>query len=203
MRSIYSGLYHNKGCKQLVTAVVTDTASSKLTVGTSDLSDWVRENCHLEDGNLRTMFDGAIDLFERLSGFQIKEKTVIGTLDGVPKGALEIAEWPLKSVDQISYFDRNGEECIFDASRYNVDLKNGLIQLNNGEYWECYVRPFSSYCIKYSVGTDKLEGRPRQAVLMLLGHFYENREASISGTIIGDVPLGVETIMRSMKRFRL
>lgn len=39
------------------------------------------------------------------------------------------------------------------------------------------------------------------AVLMLAGHFYENREATLVGVSITEIPLGVADIVRNHRRY--
>jgi len=40
-----------------------------------------------------------------------------------------------------------------------------------------------------------------QAVLMMAGHFYENREASVAGVTLAVVPIGVEDIIRNHRNY--
>ncbi|WP_312378837.1 head-tail connector protein [Pseudomonas oryzihabitans] len=40
-----------------------------------------------------------------------------------------------------------------------------------------------------------------QAILLLVGHWYANREAVVIGTIASDVPLAVERLLWYRKRF--
>jgi len=48
------------------------------------------------------------------------------------------------------------------------------------------------------------EGSPadvEQAILMLAAHWYENREQTITGTIIANVPFGVDEILREHRSY--
>ncbi|KPX09496.1 hypothetical protein ALO75_200090 [Pseudomonas syringae pv. coryli] len=47
----------------------------------------------------------------------------------------------------------------------------------------------------------KLTKDVQQAVLLLVGHWYANREAVVIGTITAEVPLAVERLLWYRKRF--
>lgn len=51
------------------------------------------------------------------------------------------------------------------------------------------------------LGHQNFGDAAHQAVLMLAAHWYENREASISGTIITSVPLGFDDLIRESRNY--
>jgi len=46
-----------------------------------------------------------------------------------------------------------------------------------------------------------INGRFKAGVLLTVGHLFKNRESTISGTIIADIPFGVEYILQPLREY--
>ncbi len=49
--------------------------------------------------------------------------------------------------------------------------------------------------------SDQIPKRMRQAIMMLVAHWFANREAVVIGTITAQVPLGVDTLLWTCRNF--
>ena len=101
----------------------------------------------------------------------------------------------------IAYYDTNDTEYFIDV--YFVDTKSepGRIVLNSGNSWpSTTLRPANGVCITFIAGygdaaTD-VPKKIKQAMLLLIGHYYENREAVLStGMNAVTVPLAVDSLL--------
>lgn len=94
---------------------------------------------------------------------------------------------PLQSVTSIVYTDVNGNSNTVSTSEYIVDTDGepGHIYLAYGKTWpSTTLRPGPSITITYVAGYGEPEGVPatyKQAIQLLAGHYYENREAVVIG----------------------
>lgn len=74
-------------------------------------------------------------------------------------------------------------------------------------YIDAAVVHVEQHCDRHIVDTPTtpdqmgLTSDVRQAVMMLVAHWYANREAVVVGTITADVPLGFERLLWYRRRF--
>lgn len=108
---------------------------------------------------------------------------------------------PLQSVTSVKYTDKDGLQTTWDSSNYLVDTASepGRIVLAYGVSWpNVTLRPMNPIEVTFVAGygdPDDVPQRWRRAILLLAGHWYENREATISGTIARTVPFAVESLI--------
>jgi len=101
---------------------------------------------------------------------------------------------PLQSVASIKYTDTSGDVQTWDSSKYRVDSKSqpGRITPTFDESWPAAQCVTGAVVVRFVAGYgDQSTNVPRdilQAMLMLIGHWYENRESVVIGTITGSVP---------------
>jgi len=106
------------------------------------------------------------------------------TLDSFPQMPLKLPRPPLQSVSSIKYIDQNGVETLFDAANYIVDTDSepGRITLVPGIFWPSVIlKPIGGVKIRFVAGygdATKVPMMVKQAILLLIGHWYENREAT-------------------------
>ena len=110
------------------------------------------------------------------------------------------------STPVVSFFDTDDTETTFAAGNYFVDTisEPGRIVLNDGEQWpQDTLRPANGVKIRFTAGYgDAATAIPAKTILairLLIGHLYENREATIVGTIISKAPFAVDALL-SMNR---
>jgi uncharacterized phiE125 gp8 family phage protein len=124
-------------------------------------------------------------------------------LDEFPsKDFIEIPLPPLQSISSIKYYDTDDTEATFSSDNYFVDVKSepGRVVLNHGESWpSTTLRPANGVCVTFVAGYGDADDVPKavkQAILLLIGHYYENREAVLtSGMNAVAVSMAVESLL--------
>ena len=125
-------------------------------------------------------------------------------LDGFPGGAvLELPRSlsPLLSVTHVKYYDAEDSASTFSSDNYVADSyqEPGRIILKSGVAWPAdELRVVNGVEVQVVVGYgDDAEVPPnyKQAMLLLIGHWYESREAVIIGTISAELPMGVNSLL--------
>lgn len=122
---------------------------------------------------------------------------------------IEVPKAPLQSVTSINYVDTAGASQLLASNQYQVTRTNGeglngLIVPAYGVVWPALRGMPDAVTVRFVAGYGGLEQVPhglRQAMLFLIAHWYENREAVISGTIIADVPLAVDSLLHQFRTF--
>jgi len=130
-------------------------------------------------------------------------------LDAFPSGDHIVMPYPpLQSITSILYYDTDDTEATFAATNYYVDAVNdpGRVYLNYGYSWPTTaLRPRNGIKITYVAGygtlTSSLPDMVRQAALMLIGHWYENRETVLVGTASREIEFAVSSLLWMERSF--
>lgn len=151
-----------------------------------------------EDGLLQNLISAARKYCEDFTRRAFAEQTLELLLDRFPaSNMIELPCPPLCSVTSIKYKDSEGVETVLSTSEYLVDKDNepGRVVLNSGTAWPVFT-PYPSIPIRvrFVAGYEQLPLTLRQAMLLLIGHWYENREAV--GTATGEMAFSVHALLR-------
>ncbi len=126
-------------------------------------------------------------------------------LDDWPSDCISIPRPPLQSTDfKIEYYDTDNTKHTWSSDDYSVDINHepGRVFRNSGKSWPSEsLRPRNAICVTYTAGygdaaTD-VPQKIRQALLLLIAHYYENREAVVigQGFTPTTVPMAVESLL--------
>lgn len=170
-------------------------------------TDQAKAHCRIYDSDddtyIETLIETAVEHCETISGRAFCTQTVTLTRDDFGSGAvLDLPRAPLQSVTSVKYTPLDtGVELTFSSSNYRVDTATepGRIVLRDGCDWPSdELIEVNGVTIVYVAGygtalsgSTPIHGRPAtmplqivHALLLLIGHWYENREA------IGDQSAG-------------
>lgn len=146
---------------------------------------------------------------EYCEGFQARAhvtQTLELTLDAFPSERyVELPRPPLQSVTSVVYKDDDGIDTTFAASNYAVDTKSfvGKIVLMPSASWPSFdPYPVNAVSITYVAGYGAASTVPahvKQAMLLLIGHWYENRETILIGTVSKQLEFTVSSLL-AMRR---
>lgn len=120
----------------------------------------------------------------------LAEQTILSACDSFSDLA-RLPHGPLKSVTSIAYVDAAGEEETIPEDVYQP-MKDGLepsIALKAGRCWPRNL-PGSRISVTAIYGGNTPRDIER-AILLLVGAWYENREATVIGVSVGALPVGV------------
>ena len=114
---------------------------------------------------------------------------------------IEFADPPLQSVVSIIYTDKDGNTATVQATDYVVynAVEPGLLVLKGTATWPSVdLMPGPSIVVRYVAGYATPAAVPtiyKQAMLLTIGHLYENREAVVVGTITNVLPQAAESLL--------
>jgi len=155
-----------------------------------------------EDSRLNGFIKAAREQVEHICRRALITQTWTINLDGWPSGNEIVLPFPpLVSVTSVKYTDVDAVQTTF--TDYSVDTGTpGKIVLDYGETWpSATLRPRSPIEIIFVAGYGASTAVPesiRQAILMLVGHLYENRESTTPITI-SEVPYSVNALLASYR----
>ncbi|MCT8506142.1 head-tail connector protein [Chromohalobacter moromii] len=152
-----------------------------------------------EDTLIQALIDAAVRYAENHTQARIASPTVSKVLDGFPAqdGAIELPWSPVIAIESLEYVDPEGVEQTLDASTLRLDTRPIMPTLSPqyGSDWPRTIDEPESVTISATVGYETIPPDIRVALLLLVGHWYENREQVITGAITSEVPMGVAALL--------
>lgn len=137
---------------------------------------------------------------EELTGNLFKRQTWKLTLDAFPC-QIVLRKRPVTDVNSIVYIGGDGAQQTLDAALYQVDLNGFLARIRPayGQSWPTTRSQMGAVEVSFVAGAEDTEvGIPeywKQGVLLLLGHYYENREDAVVGVSVAQLPRAYEALV--------
>ncbi len=165
----------------------------------------------IEDDEIDMWITAAREYCEGITGRGLATQTIEQYLDFFPnRNCIELVSPPLQSVTSVIYKDSDGDETtLTEDTDYIVDLDSniGRIVLPYGKSWATFtpysVNPITITFITGYFSSDPIPKVIKQAMLLLISHWYENREAVMTGAInmTKKIEFAVDALL-TMKRIR-
>lgn len=109
---------------------------------------------------------------------------------------------PVRAVTSIKYVDQDGAEQTLAADQY-VLSNDGVISLAHNASWPSLRGDAEGVRIRYVAGYDALPDGIRAALLMMVAHWYRNREAVTADQAAGEVPMGARALLAQYQSWAL
>ena len=166
-----------------------------------EVKAWMNFEYDRDDELIRGIIQAARHTVETDTRLSLLTQTWIARLHSDPacnslhfcegsKEGLKLTHGPLASVTSITYLDEDGASQTWSSSNYEVDTKPnpGVIWLAYDASWPTVRDTQNAVTITYVVGysatsNDRRYRLARQAMLMLIAHWYQNREAIAPGNM--------------------
>ena len=153
-----------------------------------------------EDTLIESLITAARESAETFTWRQFITATYELTLDTFP-GVIYLPRPILQSVTSITYVDSDSAEQTVDEDTYVVktDSVIGEVYPAYGESWPT-CRGFTdditvTFKDGYGDAASDVPDSLKAAIRLFVGHLYENREATVVGTIVATLPLAVESLL--------
>lgn len=179
--------------------LVTAPAFEPITL--QEAKDHLRVDSTDEDALIEALITAARQYVERRCGLALFTQTWDWFLDEFPSCDMQVPRPPLQSVTYIKYYDTDGTLQTLSASIYQVDssARPGRIALAENQTWPLLQsQKLSAVQVRFVSGyTASTIGEIRpivQAMLLLIGHWYEHRE-EVSELTMGKVPLAADALL--------
>lgn len=158
-----------------------------------------------KDELIESYISAARGFVENFCHIVIAEALFEVTYDGFPASPVELPKAPLLSVESIKYDDENGDEQTLDDEAYSVDTSGpfGRVEVS-GDGWPATDGTTNSVRIRFWAGYPQESGSSpsvvdaphelKHAMLLMIGHFFANREA-VGESSLAAMPLAVESLI--------
>lgn len=115
---------------------------------------------------------------------------------------------PLIAVTSIAYVDTAGAGQTTSASVYAVDTHSvpGRVALAYGQTWPTAREQVNAVTVTYTAGygtaPTTAPDATKQLILLLVSYYFENRDLIITGTIVQELPIGIQALLRPVHNER-
>lgn len=179
--------------------VVTPPVSEPIDLATAKLQ--TRVDGTTDDALLNAYITAAREKCEEIARRAFATQTLRLTLDAWPnERIIRLPRPPLQSVSAVAYTDNAGITHTLSSSQYVVDTDSepGRIALKSGASWPGdTLREIGGIKITYLAGYATGNLLPKiytAAMLLLIAHLYENREAGAE-IALEEIPFGVNALL--------
>lgn len=176
------------------------TAAPTAFISVADIRQSSRIDGTHDDGYIQLLIDAAISLLDGPHGMVGKAIAMQSwqcvRARAVGDEAIRLPIMPITSLVAIHYDDAEHLEQTAELSDYLLQFRGDAAVVAPVTSWpEMSTRP-SALRITVSAGHDPVPATISQAAKMLVGHWYENREAA-SDVVMTPLPLGVSTLINA------
>jgi uncharacterized phiE125 gp8 family phage protein len=153
-----------------------------------------------EDLLLDAYLGAATRWAEHYNGRKFLTQTCVDVFDRFPS-VIRPQGAPLIAVTSLSYLDSGGQAQTLSATQYAVDAvtEPGRIVPAYGTAWPATRDELNAVTLTYTAGYgadgSSVPEHVRNAILLLAGDLYENREDIIEGHIVTTIPTGVRALL--------
>lgn len=153
------------------------------------------------DGRLKAMIRAATEYCQRVLRQQFMPASHRITLDNFPAWRLELPLPPLRSITTIGYTATSGSSATLSSTAYTVitsDDVPGFVEPAFGESWPTPRDVPNAVTVTFATGyvtRVKIPDTIKQAILLLVGHWYESRETVAVGVTTKEIELTTKALL--------
>lgn len=180
------------------------TAAAKVPITLKEAKEQCRVDFDDDDITITSFIHAATERCQLAARRTFITTTYDGYFDAWPYDEVEFPLPPLQSVTGVYYTDEDGTETEYSSSNYIVDTDStpGRLHIKNTATAPSVTfQEINAVRIRFVAGYGDNAGDVpqiyQQAVKMLIGHYYENREALLvaQGLSLSELPLSVADLL--------
>jgi uncharacterized phiE125 gp8 family phage protein len=180
--------------------VVTPPVQMPLSI--AEVKEHARIDLTDEDAYLGGLIGAVTAHTERYLCRSLITQTRRAWFDVVPCDGLLLDFGPVQTLSSVKSYSLEDTESTLASTVYRLDAVSepARVVLRYNQIWPVNLRPQSAvaaqYVAGYGLAGDSVPTAILQGMLLLIGHWYLNREAVVTGTIATTLPLAVESLLR-------
>lgn len=185
-------------------ALKLQTAPATEPITTSEAKTHLRVDFSTDDTYIDTLITSARQFTESYVGQTLVTTTWDLYLDGFGDCDYRVGDYirlpmgPVQSITSISYLDENNASQTWTSTKYRLDTATlpGRVLPVVGETYPTTYPTTNAVTIRFVAGYGAASAVPlslKHAVKILVAHLYENREITIQGSSISQVPMAYDS----------
>ncbi|MCP1314386.1 MULTISPECIES: head-tail connector protein [unclassified Halomonas] len=151
-----------------------------------------------EDVLIQGLIDAAYQYAEHATQATLATRTKTLVLDAFPLGAgkIELPWTPVAAIESLDYIGPGGDEHSLEAEALRLDTRgiHPTLAPQWGSQWPRTIDEPECITITATAGADETPPDVQVALLLLIGHWYENRESAAAAPL-QKVPMSVDMLL--------
>lgn len=160
-----------------------------------------------EDATITSLIAAATSYAEAMTGRLLCEQSWELLLDAF-SDTIPIEKGPVRSIVSVTYYDEAEALQTVDPANYAFDAAadpQWLVRATDYS-WPATAPGINNVIIRFTAGyqeDDPQLDAVRLAILLLVSHWFRNREAVAVGAGANEIPLGVDALLRPLRTYYL
>lgn len=151
-----------------------------------------------DDTQLTAMLQAAHRAVAEMSGRALTQETWRVAVGGWHRGPVVLPRTPVQSISSIKYWDSDDTDQTATVSDFYLMQGDdrAIVRPKAGTLWpSANTRREDAIRIEFVAGYAAVPETLKRAVMLMVAHLYEHREAVVTGTIATEMPLSVQTMI--------
>jgi uncharacterized phiE125 gp8 family phage protein len=158
-----------------------------------NLKNYLRIDTSDDDTVLAQLLTSARQACEEYTGRLLGSGTVTYYMDGFEDSSFIAG--PVTAISSVTYYDIDNVLQTLSTSRWYADLVSSPQRIAFDAPPAVFLERYGQVIITTTAGHSTVPGPILQAMRMLSAHFYDNRQAVVTGTIATEMPLAVHALL--------
>ena len=188
--------------------LVLKTAPASTVISLAEAKAFLRIDSDYDDDDnyITSLINVATGVVEEFTRRRLIRQTYNILYDEFPP-YIDLQVGEVASVTHVKYYDADNTLQTLAASEYDVDTKvrpGRIYQSETGDFPNTYERP-NAVEVEFVVGgaASDVPAPIVQAIYIIVGRYYENRQDVVTGTIASELPLMVDHLLTPYRLLEL
>jgi len=188
--------------------LVLKTGPATTAISLAEAKAFLRVDSDYDDDNsyITSLIGVATNVVEQFTRRRLITQTYNIYYDEFPP-YMDLQVGNVASVTHVKYYDTNNTLQTLDTSEYDVDIRvkpGRIYQAEDGNFPDTYERA-NSVEVEFVVGSaaSDVEDAIKQAMYIVIGRYYENRQDVVMGTQVNELPLMVDHLLTPYRLLEL
>ena len=188
--------------------LVLKTAPTSTVISLSEAKAFLRIDSDYDDDNtyITSLINVATQVVEEFTRRRLMTQTYNLFYDEFPP-YIDLQVGDVASVTHIKYYDADNTLQTLATDQYDVDTKvrpGRIYQSETGDFPNTYERP-NAVEVEFIVGgaASDVPAPIVQAIYIIVGRYYENRQDVVMGTQVNELPLMVDHLLTPYRLLEL
>lgn len=179
--------------------IITDVTTEPVSL--AEANAHLRVDDALDDTYISSLITVAREYCETATRRALATQTLELILDDFPCNYIELPKSPVQSITSIKYKNSMGTETEWTNYVSDLDKVPALLMPNFSDVFPQFTPyPSGAVRIRYVAGhtSVNIPKSIKHAMLLLIGHLYENREDTIAKKL-ENIPIGINSLLANYK----
>lgn len=160
-------------------------------VSLSEAKAHLRVSGTASDSVITGLLAAARELCELQSRRSFMPRTITARFADIPREGVWLPQGPVQTVSSVSFLDGEGGSSTLD---FVTNLTNDLVLLTPDQEFDRETTLPDPFEVVYTAGYTNVPVRYKQAILLIAGHWFENRE-EVSDITLAEIPMGAKLLL--------